>query len=206
MRDRGVVDRAPVLLVPGWSNRGRHLRHLARHLRENGWPDDAVLTIDFRDPFGSNLEHAGEIARAVDALRDRTGAECIDVVAHSMGGLATRCYLAEREPPGCPLRRVVFLATPHAGTWAALFAFGGGRREMLPGSDLLNALACQAWPAGMEIFTVRTPWDMRVLPRSSACLPAAREVVLPRVTHQGLLRSRRAHLAVRAILEAPGHA
>jgi triacylglycerol lipase len=200
-----VVERAPVLLVPGWSNRGRHLRHLARYLRENGWREDAVTTVDFRDPFGSNLEHATEIARAVHALRDRTGSDNIDVVAHSMGGLATRCYLAGLETRGCPLRRVVFLATPHAGTWAALFAFGGGRREMLPGSDLLNALACQDWPDGLETFSVRTPWDMRVLPRSSACLPTGREIVLPRVTHQGLLRNRRAHLTVRAILEAPPH-
>lgn len=195
-----------MLLVPGWSNRARHMRPLVRHLLDRGWSEGSVHTVDFADPFGSNRRHAREIARAIDVLRDRTGVARIDVVAHSMGGLATRCYEAERDDPVCCFRRVVFLATPHGGTWVAFLAFGGGRREMLPGSELLRALAEREWPEDVETWAVRTPWDLRVLPHRNACFAHAREVVVERVTHQGLLRSPRAHRVIREILESPASA
>jgi triacylglycerol esterase/lipase EstA (alpha/beta hydrolase family) len=47
----------------------------------------------------------------------------VDVVAHSMGGLIVRAYLAGKQPngtfatPAAPLvRKVVFIGTPHFGT------------------------------------------------------------------------------------------
>ncbi len=68
----------------------------------------------------------------------------VDVVAHSMGGLIVRQYLL-RHGPG-PIRRVVFLSTPHFGTNAAellvdlasVSPYGNLQaNEMLPGSDFL---------------------------------------------------------------------
>jgi len=50
----------------------------------------------------------------------------IDIATHPMGGLAVRRYLEQAE---CPVRRVVFLGTPHQGTVAAMLGWGrvGGR-------------------------------------------------------------------------------
>lgn len=194
----------PVLLVPGWSDRARALRRLARFLLDSGWPRDRVRALDFGDRFGSNVVHAREIARAVEAMRATTGADRVDIVAHSMGGLAARRFLADCESCEPPVRRVVFLGTPHSGTWAALLAFGGGRREMLPGSRFLQELHDAEWPAVVDAVALHTRLDLRVLPHASAILPAAtanRRV--PLVTHQGLLRSRRVHRIVRdTLLEA----
>lgn len=188
----------PVLLVPGWSNRARAMRRLARFLLQNGWPRDRVRALDFADPFGSNVVHAREVARAVDAMRATTGEDRVDIVAHSMGGLATRRFMADQgEQP--PVRRVVFLATPHAGTWAALLAFGGGRREMLPGSRFLRDLEHCEWPEAVDAIALRTRLDLRVFPPASAVLDCADNHCLRLVTHQGLLRSRRVH---RMVLEA----
>jgi triacylglycerol lipase len=193
----------PVLLVPGWSNRAHKLGRLARFLLGSGWPAEAVHALEFADPYGSNLLHAREIARAVEALLAATHAERVDVVAHSMGGLATRRYLADHADAGA-VRRAVFLATPHRGTWAALFAYGGGRREMLPGSQFLRDLADVPWPGTLEAAAVVwTRFDLRVLPHASAVLEACQNVRAPLVTHQGLLRSPRVHRLVRDVLLAP---
>src|SRR5579863_1586194 len=59
---------------------------------------------------------------------DGTSVTLVDVVAHSMGGLIVRSYLAGKQdvspavftPPSSPgIRKVIFLATPHFGTGIA---------------------------------------------------------------------------------------
>ena len=185
----------PVLLVPGWSDRPAVMRRLRRRLIEAGWAESAVDVVGFRDRFGSNVAHAEEVAEAAGGLLARTGARRLDVVAHSMGGLAVRLFLAVE---GCPVRRVVFVATPHAGTWAALAAWGGGRREMMPGSEFLCALP--PIPPHVRCTTVRTPRDLRIFPGSSACVAGAHDVVVRLATHQGLLRSRLAFEGIRRAL------
>ncbi len=192
----------PVLLVPGWSNRARALRHLARYLFASGWPRDRVRALDFADPFGSNVVHAREIARAVETMLALSGAGTVDIIAHSMGGLAARRYLVDHATD-VRIRRIVFLATPHRGTWAALFAFGEGRREMLPGSRFLRSLGEAGLPDAVEAIALHTRLDLRVLPHASAVLEQARNRRIPLVTHQGLLRSRRVHQLVCDALLAP---
>ncbi len=68
----------------------------------------------------------------------------VDVVAHSMGGLLVRHYLSDHNDS--PIRRVVFLATPHFGSNAARLLMGLGSalaegniqaNEIQPGSDFL---------------------------------------------------------------------
>ena len=68
----------------------------------------------------------------------------VDIVAHSMGGLLLRQYLLEH--PDSPVRRVLFLSTPHFGTGVANLlveigdiAYTGNiqANELVPGSDFL---------------------------------------------------------------------
>jgi triacylglycerol lipase len=136
---------------------------------------------------GSNRTNAERLRLAVEDLRSRTGAERVDVVAHSMGGLATRYYLKSAE--GGFVRRVVFLATPHRGTYAAYVAWGEGGREMSPGSEFLRGLnePFQVLPPGVEGITIRTPVDLHILPPESALLPPLPDVEVCCPTHAGLL-------------------
>lgn len=179
----------PVLLVPGWSDEASQLRALRERLIGAGWPGERVLAIEFRDPVGSNREHARELADALRMLLERSGTAAADVVAHSMGGLALR-YLLARDG-GVPVRRVVFLGTPNRGTMAAHLAWGAGGEEMEPGSAFLDSLnALPAVPKTVQALSVRTPLDLRVLPGESALLPEGEnvrnvEVCCP--THPGLV-------------------
>lgn len=188
----------PVLVVPGWFEKGMALAGLRARFRAAGYPASHVASVAFRDPVGGNREHADEIAVAVEQLLERTGAAQVDIVAHSMGGLATRWYLRGR--PGL-VRRVVFLATPHRGTVSAYLAFGEGRDDMLPGSAFLTELnAGPAVPPGVEALTVRTLLDTHILPGSSATLPGARDVTVCCPTHAGLTRDLEAFQAVLSFL------
>jgi triacylglycerol lipase len=187
--DSVVAPPTPVLLVPGWGDLAVTMEPLRRRFTEAGWPESRVSVLAFRDPVGSNEAHAAEIDRAVRILRGLTGAPQVDVVAHSMGGLATRHFLqvggeADR------VRRAVFLGTPHRGTVVAVLSWGEGGREMVPGSIFLNRLnAGLPVPEGVEALAVRTPLDTRVIPASSAILHGAgvANVELCCPTHQGLV-------------------
>ena len=191
--------RVPVLLVPGWFDTERDLAALRIRLLSAGWPSGSVHALTFERPTGSNADHAEEIANAVAALRERTGEERIDIVAHSMGGLATRAYL--REVGAATVRRVIFLGTPHRGTLSAYLAFGDGRDEMIPGSPFLTELnEGDPVPGGVEAMTIRTPIDALVLPNESATLPGVRNHQVCCPTHAGLLRSLEVFRVVRRFL------
>lgn len=160
----------PVLLVPGWGDDAVSLVPLRRRFTAAGWPESRVSILSFRDPVGSNSAHAVEIDRAVRILRGLTGEPQVDVVAHSMGGLATRQFLLDGEE-ATAVRRVVFLGTPHRGTVVAVLSWGDGGREMVPGSVFLSRLNEEpAVPAGVRALAIRTPIDSRVIPASSAIL------------------------------------
>jgi uncharacterized protein (TIGR03437 family) len=74
----------------------------------------------------------------------------VDVVAHSMGGLIVRSYLAGKQangfspPPSPKIRKAVFIATPHFGAFAAdflladiLLAAGTQTNELKPASQFV---------------------------------------------------------------------
>ena len=191
----------PVLLVPGWSDRAKRLAWLQRAFIAAGWPESALGIVDFNDRYGSNIAHAAEIEIAIDELLTRSGTERVDVVAHSMGGLALRYFLHYRG--GAPrVRRVVFMGTPHRGTWAAYLGWGDGAREMRPGHSFLASLSeYPALPEGVEALCIHTPMETRVLPQSSAVLPDVRNARVWCASHPRLLRSKKVFLAIRQFLD-----
>jgi triacylglycerol lipase len=189
-----------VLLIPGWSDRGKRLTWLRNEFIRAGWPPSHLDVVDFRDRFGSNIDHAAEIAAAVDELRRKTGAERVDVVAHSMGGLALRYYL-HFHAGSSKVRRVVFTGTPHRGTWIAYLGWGQGAREMRPGNPLLTRLSgLPSVPTGISALCIHTPLETRVLPQSSALLPDSRHQRVWCSSHPRLLHSRKVFAAIRDFL------
>ncbi len=136
-----------------------------------------------------------------------TGAEQVDVVAHSMGGLAVRYYLRTGET-AASIRRAVFLGTPHRGTAAAVLAWGDGGREMVPGSDFLMELnQGRPVPEGVEALAIRTPVDLRVIPASSGRLagPGVENVEICCPSHNALVDHEETFLEIlRFLREGPG--
>lgn len=63
----------------------------------DGWPREMLYAFTFSNPSnmsdGANVRNAEEIAAWVDQILAETGAEKVDIVSHSMGGLSTRYYI-----------------------------------------------------------------------------------------------------------------
>jgi triacylglycerol lipase len=181
-----MPDRTPVLLVPGWSDTARVLRPCREFLVAAGWPAHAVRSLTFRDRYGSNLEHAAEIAAAAAELTKAAGSSRIAVVAHSMGGLALRQFLMAGGDDA--VHTAIFVGTPHRGTYVAWLAWGAGGAEMRPGSAFLEQLNASALPPSVRTICLRTPIDTRVVPGTSAWLEGAACHTVRTPTHPRMLR------------------
>ena len=190
--------RVPVLLVPGWTDGPADLQWLRNRFVTAGWPEQEVGVVEFEEPWGGGQDRIPTLRAAVAELTRTTGSAQIDIVAHSMGGLATRVLLGRGEER---VRRVVFMATPHAGSIGAWFAFGPAARDLRPRSSFVHEAASS--PLRIPALDVVSALDFRVLPPQSARLPGAitAEVCCP--GHKGLLFDLEAFDAARRFLSPP---
>lgn len=105
------TDAHPVVFVPGWAQSGNAYQPLQRALANRGTPS-TVLRFGWGN-LGFDLRHnAATVGHAVQKMARRYHSK-VDVVAHSMGGLATDGYLSTSG--GARVARSVSIGTPHLG-------------------------------------------------------------------------------------------
>lgn len=150
------------------------------------------LSLNLWPPF-SPIEHYGrEVARLVEEALAATGTPQVDIVAHSMGGLAARYYIQELGGSK-KVRRLITLGTPHRGALRAGIGVGENARQMVPGSDFLCRLNSPGSGAAGELTVCfYSPLDNMVVPARSAVMEGcAEEIRVDRAGHNTLLVSRR---------------
>lgn len=193
-------DRMPVLLVHGYfCNRGIW-RPFARWLAERG---HAVDSVNLEPVFGSIDDYVPLVEAAIERLRTRTGAERVAVVAHSMGGLAVRAFLAQHGTAA--IGAVVTLGTPHRGTWLARFGYGRNVAQMRLDSGWLRDLAAREAGQTRAPFTVVLSYhDNIVVPQSIQTLEGARTIELIARGHVELAYDRGVWARALEAIETPG--
>jgi triacylglycerol lipase len=167
------MSKVPVLLVHGIWDTAARIEPLRAGLALRGI--EQVIAMDLRPNNGSALIPvlAEQVRDAVTQLGDTQ----VDLVGFSMGALVSRYYL-QRLGGNTRVRRFVSISGPHAGT---LMAYGmpfAGVKQMRPGSALLSDLSADADPWGKtEVHTLRTPYDLMIVPSTSSELSGSRSQV-----------------------------
>jgi predicted alpha/beta hydrolase family esterase len=165
-------------------------------LDAGGFAGCNVATVDLTPPFGDLDGYADLVHGAVERLRAASGAERVVVVAHSMGGLAVRCYM--RRHGDAAVAGAITIASPHHGTLLARFGHGRNARQMRPASPFLHELAASEDRGRRAKFVcIATLDDNLIVPRTSPLLDGARHHVLEGVGHLATIEDRR----VRQIVE-----
>jgi triacylglycerol esterase/lipase EstA (alpha/beta hydrolase family) len=127
------------------------------------------------------------IDAAVARLHQATGQPPL-IVAHSMGGLATRAWLASTPGAAQRVQHVITVGTPHHGTWMARFGHTRNARQMRIGGPWLTALASGPTAAPAALFTCFFGHgDNIVFPATTATLAGADNRHLPAVAHVAML-------------------
>ncbi len=181
-----------VVLVHGFFNRGTIFRPLERALTQQGH----VCLCPTLAPRDARLGLADLAAKLDGFVAGHVPpGESFALVGFSMGCLVARLYLQNLQsgPRAGSVRPVALfaIAGPHRGSLTAYLYPSRGTREMRPGSRFLRELAAgdAAHPA-LPRFTYWTPFDLMVVPTSSARWPGATERKVWAPWHTRLLSSR----------------
>jgi triacylglycerol esterase/lipase EstA (alpha/beta hydrolase family) len=167
----------PVLIVPGYGGGTGALQTLAERLTAAG--RDATVVPLPGNGTGDLTESAAALDRAVAAARDRTGADTVDVVGYSAGGVVARLWVADGGAG--QVRRVLTLGSPHHGTRLADLAGDiaanqcpVGCRQLATDSELITGLNTgDETPPGPTWVSIWTTQDRTVTPPDSARLDGA---------------------------------
>jgi triacylglycerol esterase/lipase EstA (alpha/beta hydrolase family) len=140
-----------------------------KKLRAVGAP---FIAVNLEPVFGSITDYAPAIEEAVTALERVTAARPI-IVAHSMGGLATREW-SRLHGGDDRVSHVVTIGTPHRGTWLARWGRTINSVEMRLESVWLSKLmAGRADELHAKFTCFYSNCDNIVFPPSTATLPGA---------------------------------
>jgi triacylglycerol lipase len=167
----------PVLLVPGYGGSTTSLRALADRLTVSG--RDATVVRLPGNGTGDLAGAADALGDAVDSALERTGAESVDVVGYSAGGIVARLWVVGGGAEVA--RRIVTLGSPHHGTTLADLAGDVapdqcplGCRQLGTDSDVLARLnSGDETPEGPTWVSIWTTQDRTVTPPDSARLEGA---------------------------------
>ncbi len=122
-RDRQLppMDGPAVVVLHGLFRSATAMRKMSRYLSEQG--GYSVFNINYPTTRGSVAEHARSLAKVIEGLE---GIDEINFVAHSLGNLVVRHYLADAgggDGAGRPdprIKRMVMLGPPNQGAQLAV--------------------------------------------------------------------------------------
>lgn len=212
----------PVVLLHGtWENAYNNFARMSPALKEEGY---CIFAPNTGDKDSSGLGHikalrgtgpiadsAKEIAYYIDAVLERTGAEKVDIVAHSQGSLASRQFMrfeggANTEDPSLnKVGKIVSLGGSNHGT--TLVGIGSlGRAINNLGLNVLGLVGAIAGPAasdqvigsdlitgleaggdterGVDYTAIATKYDEVVTPYSTTFLEAGPDATVTNVLLQ----------------------
>lgn len=176
----------PILFVHGWNGSASNWNTMADRFRADGWPADHLDQWNY-DSSQSNAVTAEQLAAEVDRLLTATGAEQVDVITHSMGGLSSR-YYAKNLDGSSKIDAWVSLGGPNHGTNSADMCFQTSCEEMRIGSDFLTALnSGDETPGSARYATWWSPCDAIINPDSSVPLSGAANTQTACLSHSALL-------------------
>lgn len=181
--DRLRPDAHPILLVHGYGVSRGCWWAMRRRLEAAG---HTVATLSMVPAYTSMGKLVPQLKQRIEEVCEATGAQQLTLVAHSMGGLVSRSYLARHGNE--KVDRLVTLASPHSGTELARIGIGRNAREMEPDSLWLRDMADA--PLQVPTINLRNPYDNFAMPQDLQRLSGAQDIELPPVGHIAMLYSR----------------
>ncbi len=87
----------PILFIHGGGGDITNWEDMIERFKNDGWPNSSLFAYNFENSpictAQQNIDNANMIKQWVGDILETTGANKIDIVAHSMGGLSSRYYI-----------------------------------------------------------------------------------------------------------------
>ncbi len=157
----------PILLVHGIMDNRSVFTVFRRTLRRRGF--GVVHAVNYSLFTGDIRDAAHELRTHVERLRERTGADKVHIVGHSLGGMIARYYV-QRMGGSDVVDTLVTLGSPHGGTLAAYLMPTPLARQLRPGSELIEELTEPAPGCTTRFLVVWSRMDQMIVPQRNARL------------------------------------
>lgn len=176
----------PVIVLHGYAmNRANFMLLSARLARAGLGP---VVGFEYWT-FGRVAAAARQLGWFVDHVRETTGAEQVDVIGHSMGGVVGMYYVALAGGDGA-VKHLVTLGSPLGGTDISA-PIGHPGRELVMGSKLMTRLVTAPFPTRTEVTNIWSRADALVPGGAQRPIAGAETILYDDLGHVALLGSRR---------------
>lgn len=132
-------------------------------------------------------ESASELKDYVDRVLSKTGAEKVDIICHSEGGLVSKYYIKYLGGAD-KVDDLVTIATPHRGTTIASIGPGEASRQMEVRSDFIKEMEA-AWdfPGDVEYTAIHSNHDEIVFPPQNGFFDGALNMNINLLGHAGII-------------------
>jgi uncharacterized alpha/beta hydrolase family protein len=107
----------PVLLIHGYVEDAAIWKKWEDLLKKDGIQFFTITFTDSDDKCGSAEQHAKELEKRVQDVKQQSGAQKINIVGHSKGGLDARVFLDITDTKD--VANLIMIGTPNAGSPAA---------------------------------------------------------------------------------------
>lgn len=169
----------PVVIVPGWElfceTRRTDWDRWKAAFVARGLPADHVV-VAFYDVCQPNLTTAAMLGEVVEDLLERTGADKVNLIAHSMGALPTRWCVSFGACAGRVDQVVTLAGANHGTVWAEACGvqfWAASCADMQPDSEMVRRLAVDPTPEPVGWETWVSACEIAIVPREFAFLEGA---------------------------------
>jgi uncharacterized alpha/beta hydrolase family protein len=144
----------PVLLIHGYAEDAAIWKKWEDMLRKDGIQFFTVTFKDSDDKCGSAEQHAKELEKRVQDIKQQSGAQKLNIVGHSKGGLDARIFLDITDTKD--VANLIMIGTPNAGSPAAETndACAPAVFDLRPGSNATKA----AMNPNTKYYTIAGDW------------------------------------------------
>lgn len=188
----------PLVLVHGRNADSGVWGALKAYLLTKGYTENLLFSWNYDSSQSANEILSGQFKKYVSDILAQTGAEKVDIVAHSLGSLLTRWFI-KFDGGKDIVRQWVSIAGPNHGTqlgWLCAL-WDQGCRDMTPGSYVITQLNQGAETVSPTQFT--TIWstgDEQISPPTSTEIAGANNIQVSNMSHNELLSAAEVHLEI----------
>ena len=153
----------PILFVHGWTGDASGWNTMKLRFYNDGWLGERLRAFTFIDNYNytseGNIVNAMSIKNWVDDFLNDTGADKIDIIAHSMGGLSSRYYIKSLSGID-KVDDFVSIASPHHGVYGGVEVFYSestllvslNEGDETPGGILSDTIGFRGDPVGARTY------------------------------------------------------
>ncbi len=226
---KGSQPHNPILFLHGWTKSWMDWVFMRLWFKNDGWPNSSEFysgyAYDFDDrnncSVQANINNAYKIKQWVEEILNETGAEKIDLVGHSMGGLSSRYYIKFLGGIDT-VDDYVSLGSPHHGellttcgsTGVNALAILLNEGDETPGGILNDTLGDRVDPIlgatynsthipGTVNYTSIYSRDDEIVPEISSALDGAHNIEVENLGHSQLFKEESMYELVKAAVDDP---